>query len=154
MTPRGRLFAVLLALAASGCDAGTDHPTPAPIRAEFGILFGGQVQQRQRIPLETDRSKQTVGFRLTFGAAVSRSQRIEWQLDLPGTSRNAPDHRGRLGEGRLTRLGEAQTRAGEPRFEQVIELLPGDPLGTWNVRVLVDGNIVLDRPFLMVRADR
>ncbi len=119
----------------------------ADVHGEFGVLFGGQIQERDHIPLETDRSKQTLGFQLTFARPRDTPRTVEWRIDAPGA--RVPDHRGRLGQGRVVRVATAQTRAGAQQFEQVVNLGEAPPPGTWNVRVLVDGRIVIDRPFLL-----
>ena len=38
------------------------------------------------------------------------------------------------------------------RFDQLLPLDPGDPLGTWNIRVTFDERVVIDRPFLVYDA--
>ena len=147
----GKRAIMAVALVALGC-----HGSGAPQRgvsAEFGVIFGGEVQERQTIALETDRAKQTVGFRITSRPPFSRAHFVQWELNMPGTTHRVVDQRGRAGEGRLVRLGFGQTRPGAQYFEQVTELRSRDPLGTWNVRVLLDGLIVLDRPFLLSAKD-
>jgi hypothetical protein len=46
-------------------------------------------------------------------------------------------------------LGRAHFRAGEPVFEQALPFAPDDPLGLWNLRVLVGERVVLERPFVV-----
>jgi hypothetical protein len=40
--------------------------------------------------------------------------------------------------------------AGADRFEQLMTWLPTDVAGTYNIRILVDDEVVLDRPFRLV----
>ena len=147
----GRFIPWVIATALLCCNEKTPVPQTR-IVTEFGIFFGGQVQQREKISFETDRSQQTTGFRITLPSPATLEHRVEWQLDMPGYTRGAPDTRGRIGNGRIVRLGESRMRPGERTFDQVLELQSNDPLGTWNIRVLLDGSIILDRPFLVVRA--
>jgi hypothetical protein len=49
-------------------------------------------------------------------------------------------------------LGEAQARAGQTRFDELLPFKPGDPLGIWNVRVVVDQEVVIDRRVLVYDA--
>ena len=51
--------------------------------------------------------------------------------------------------------GKATIRAGLSRFDQVTPFEPGNPLGLWNARVVVGGELVIDRPFEVYdRAER
>lgn len=104
-------------------------------RAELGVFFGGQVQERKEIPFSVDRTKQTWGFRLTFREPLRKTAELAWEIDRPGPR----------GRGRAVELGDAKVRVGQSVFDQEIVMKPGDPLGTWNVRVLVDGEVVIDR---------
>jgi hypothetical protein len=61
--------------------------------------------------------------------------------------RGVRDAQGRRGAGRLIKADEARVGPGRQRFDQVITLAPGDPLGNWRIRAEVDGKNVLDRPF-------
>lgn len=128
MTRRRACLVLVLAL------AGCRERGPQAARAELGVFFGGQVQEREAIPFELDRGRQTQGFRVELGDTSDRAATVRWEIDRP-----AP--RG----GRVTELGQAELRAGQRRFDCEIPFKPGDPLGIWNVRVLVDDVLVLDR---------
>jgi hypothetical protein len=117
-------------------------------RAQFGIFFGGQVQEREQIPFEPSRARQVQGFRLDFRAPLERDLAIEWEINRPRTSRKRASNAAASDE-RLVQLGQAQARAGQTRFEQVLTFKPGDPLGMWNLRVVADGQLVMDRRFLV-----
>lgn len=141
---RGNAAAVLAFTVAlsSGCSR-TEEPPERLGRAAFGVFFGGQVQQRQHVPFELDPAKQTVGFRIDFSEPLKQDVKVEWALELP------PGSRGRNAAGRQDagRRGRAHARAGQERFEKVLPFEPGDPLGLWNVRVVVEGKVLIDRPF-------
>jgi hypothetical protein len=153
MKRRCALLAISLALTAlaSGCLA--PEPRRGLVeRAEFGIFFGGQVQERDEIPFTLDRGKQRTGFRIEFHEPLSHPLDVSWELDMPGTTRRGSDPRGRRGMGRIVKTGVAPAPAGEKRLEIELPLSPGDPLGTWNVRVVIAEQIVIDRPFLVYDA--
>ncbi|HEX9621436.1 MAG TPA: hypothetical protein VF989_14935 [Polyangiaceae bacterium] len=130
MSRRGWLLVVLLA-AACRDRAGSESPL---VRAELGVFFGGQVQERHAIPFEVDRARQTQGFRVELRGAGDRPVTVRWEIDRPASR----------GE-RVAELGRAELAASERRFDREIPFKPGDPLGIWNVRVLVDDVLVLDR---------
>ena len=139
-------LALFLALAAC-----RERAAPAPgvvQRAQFGIFFGGQVQEREQIPFEASRARQVQGFRLDFRAPLERDLGVEWEINRPRASQKGLHKTTASGE-RLVQLGQAQARAGQTRFEQVLPFEPGDPLGVWNIRVLVGGQLVIDRRFLV-----
>ncbi len=118
---------------------------PAP-RAQLGVFFGGQVQERDEIPFELDGARQTQGFRIDFPPAPGKSHHVRWEIDRPDS--------GRHGQGRVVSISEADVRAGQSRFDQSLPFKPGDPLGLWNIRVLVDGDIVIDREITVYDAAR
>lgn len=115
--------------------------------AEFGLFFGGQVQQLVEIPFELDVSKQRQGFRLQRKVASTSSQEVSWELSLARAGRKVADSHGRKGQLNVVRFGTSQWLAGEKRFEKELPFAIGEPLGMWNIRVVVDGQAVLDRPF-------
>jgi hypothetical protein len=135
--------AALALAAAMACERGVAASLVS--EAEFGIFFGGQVQERDEIPFELDRARQIQGIRLAFAKPLERDSIVRWELDMPGPERDAA---------RVVRLGEAGVRAGQTRFEQVVPFSPGDRLGIWNVRVIVDNELVLDRSVVVSAADR
>jgi hypothetical protein len=145
------LLVLALALVRLGCK---DRARSAGLVAEakFGIFYGGQVQRREQIPFELDRAKQQHGIRIDFAERLERSVKVAWELDMPGSSRRIRDSRGRVGKGRLVKLEEATIPAGRQRFDRLLHFQPGDPLGTWNIRVLVEQEVVIDRPFLVYDA--
>jgi hypothetical protein len=72
---------------------------------------------------------------------------------MPGNTRRARDAKGRRGAGRVVKTGQSEARAGQQRLEIELPFAPGDPLGTWNLRVTVAGEVVIDRPFLVYDPD-
>jgi hypothetical protein len=120
----------------------------ADLRAEFGIFYGGQVQERQEIPLVLDRAQQLQGFRLQRAPPPAEPLTVRWELSKPGTGRRLRSPRG-FEVPRLVQSGQAEWRAGEPVFEQALPFAAGDPTGLWNLRVVYGDRAVLDRPFLV-----
>ena len=110
-------------------------------KVTFGVFFGGQVQQRDRIEFELDTTKQTQGFRVELTPPAERARKVSWELTKPERARNRA--------GANVTAGDALLPAGQAVFEQDIEFSPGDPLGLWNIRVLLDDQLLLDRPFLV-----
>ncbi len=142
-----RAFIVLAATWALGCRR--ESSAKPKSTAQFGVFFGGQIQERTEIPFVVDRSKQTHGFRIEFSQPPTVDQPVRWELDMPASSKRVRNDRGRRGSGRLTRVGDGQARAGQKRYEQVMNFEPGDPLGVWNIRVSVGTTPVLDQSFLV-----
>ncbi|MEZ4227798.1 MAG: hypothetical protein R3B89_01460 [Polyangiaceae bacterium] len=141
MKRRGLL--VFLGLLLTGCPE--DEPKDELVeRAVFGVFFGGQVQERNEVPFEIDRRKQTQGLRVDFQRALTRDVPIRWEWDRPAPRGKRPTH-----SSRVTELGSGVAPKGSQRFETQLELAPGDPLGEWNVRLFVDDRLVLDQRFLV-----
>lgn len=140
------LGSALVLLAA--CTAPSSAAVPS-VRAEFGIFYGGQVQERDEIPLSLDAARQRQGFRLTHTPPPEQALEVRWELGKPGQGRRVPDSQGRRARPRPVQLGRAHFRAGEPVFEQALPFAPNDPPGLWNLRVLVGDRVVLERPFVV-----
>lgn len=119
---------------AAACDRPSAPALPVA-RAELGVFFGGQVQERKEIPFTLDRTKQIQGFRLTFHEPLRAPVQVRWEIDRP-----AP-----RGRGRAVELGDARARVGMQVFDQEIDMKPGDPLGTWKVRVFVGDDLTIER---------
>jgi len=155
MSPSRDMRVVLWVLLFCGWSCKPEASTPESnrVEAKFGLFFGGQIQQRLELPFELDSSRQAQGFQLMFREPVKRPTQLEWTLDYP-TTRAGP--RGPSNAPRAARIERATLPIGADRFEQSLVLRPTDVPGTYNIRVLVDGEIVMDRPFLLVehRLDR
>jgi hypothetical protein len=140
-------FVALAGLAA--CEARGNAAPHSGVRAEFGIFYGGQVQERDEIPFELDAAKQRQGFRLIASLPPKQALEVHWELGRAGRGRRVPDSQGRKARARQVQLGRAHFRPGEPVFEQVLPFAPDDPMGLWNIRVLVGDQVVIDRPFVV-----
>jgi hypothetical protein len=146
----GALLALLGPLTLAACEAQSAAATVS--HAEFGVFYGGQVQEREEIPFELDTARQRVGFRLTLSPPPREALEVRWALGSPGVGRRISDPHGRKARPRQVQMGRAHFRPGEAVFEQLTPLAPGDPLGLWNIRVQLGEQVVLDRPFLVYDA--
>ena len=138
---------VALSLWTAACSRDTPHDAAAAPDARFGVLFGGQIQQLDEIAFEVDQAKQAHGFRIDFAAPLEQPTVIEWELDMPGSTRGVRDPKGRVGRGRITRLGRLRARPEDTRIDHTLRFEPGDPLGIWNIRVVTADRVLIDRPF-------
>jgi len=112
-------------------------------QARVGVFFGGQIQQREELARVFD-DTQSQGFRIVFREPLSESKRVRWEIALPARS-GAP-------EVAVSKLGEVTVPIGQREIDQVFRFEPGDPLGLWNIRVLVDDTLVIDRAWLVFDA--
>jgi hypothetical protein len=153
---------LVLALAlSSGCERVDPQPHDLQ-RAQFGVFFGGEVQELQKIPLEPDRARQTIGIRLVFKTAPEPPLKVRWELARPRRSSQEPKTRDagapdadapiapKPSES-LVEFGDALTRPGETVLDIPLALRPGDPLGDWSVKAEIQGQQVLNRPFRVVK---
>lgn len=132
------------ALSFAACEQGQGPASAGPIQeARLGVFFGGQLQQREEVARVFDES-QSQGFRIVFREPLRESKRVRWELQLP-------PKRG-SGEVVVSKLGEVTVPAGQRQVDQVFRFEPGDPLGLWNIRVLVDESLVIDRAWLVFDA--
>jgi hypothetical protein len=148
-----RLGRWLVVLAVAFC--GSCHETPprgTVLRAEFGLFFGGQVQQLTEIPFEPDPAKQTLGFRVEFSTVVDKPLDLLWELDMPNTVPRRRSVGKKPPPARAVQSHHGQVLPGRRSFEQVVRLKPNPPLGTWNIRVRVGKQWLIDRPFLLYDA--
>ena len=130
------MWALLLA----ACwDTSSSRDARAPV-VEFGVFFGGQVQERSEIPFVLDSTRQTQGFRIQLAEPAPHDVGVQWELEMP-----APRVAGRGKT--VAKLGEVTLRAGQSRLDQRLPFEPGDPLGLYNLRVILAGELVIDRAF-------
>ncbi len=135
-----RAWLLLLALAA--CERA---PKSVVREAEFGVFFGGQVQELKAIPKQLDPARQRHGFRLVFVAPLDRDLKVSWEISLPQTDKNLP---------RPALVGEALAKAGQSQLDVPFTFRPADPLGDWHARVTVDGQVAIDRDFSVTSAPK
>ncbi|MEN9577405.1 MAG: hypothetical protein RJA70_414 [Pseudomonadota bacterium] len=136
-----------------GCDqkvnsAPISHSEARVKSAQFGVFFGGQIQERTEIPFILEGNKQQLGFRVVFDGALPSAQELHWEFSRP-TPRRQGTPAVSTPEGRTAQLSVATLAAGETRFEHLLTFVPGDPLGLWNLRVVLGTDVVIDRPFLV-----
>jgi hypothetical protein len=106
----------------------------APVSGAVGVFYGGQVQELERIEVDPLRA-QTFGFRVDLPEpSRGRDHALRWEVVRPGPA-------GR----RVTQVGELSIPAGRAQLEQALPVDLREATGLYNVRVLVDGQIVIDR---------
>jgi hypothetical protein len=139
---RRSVVALSLALCALACQGGKSDN----VEAEFGVFFGGQVQELKELPKELDPGRQQHGFRLTFRSPPAKDVAISWELSLPATGT------GDKSGPRAALLGRATAKAGQRVLDIPLAFRPTDPLGSWHAKLVVDGQVVVDRDFQVVAA--
>jgi hypothetical protein len=140
-----RVLVVAAALAltcGTGCPKREDRKD---VSARFGVLFGGQIQEREEIPLVLDRSRLSLVVRVEWAEPPQTAERVHWELAQPANPKDADG-------GSLVAYGDARARPGEPTLDVPLAFKPGDKPGPWRVRVEVEGRPVLERPFRVVPA--
>jgi len=140
---RGR--GLLLALSLIGCQAKPERD-PLVERAAFGGFFGGQIQDRKELPFELDPAKQSCGIRVDFRQPLAQPAKVSWEIARPLSEKAS---RADAGADRVTEVGEASARIGERRLDIPVLLRQGQVLGSWHVRVKVDGRTVIERDVLV-----
>jgi hypothetical protein len=150
-----------LSLYLAACTQKTEHAPELVKSARFGVFFGGQIEERREIAFELDAAKQTQGFRVEFGEPLAADVDVEWHIDEPQAPVAHAARRRRhalvppAAPSARTLSSHATIHAGETRFEHLVGFEPGDPLGTWHVKVTVAGKLAIDRPFdVYDRAER
>jgi hypothetical protein len=133
-----------LALGLAACpDAG---PEPAVERAEFGVLFGGDIQDRPVLPLRPGPAPEGLGeglaLRVTFARPLEREVEVSWEIERPAGKR-APDG----GALYAAEVGHLRAETGARRVDARFHFRPSDPPGTWRARIRVAGRVVYDRSF-------
>lgn len=131
-------------LGALGACVACQQAPESPIQeAEFGVFFGGQVQELKEIKKELDPGRQQHGFRLDFRAPLTRDLKVSWELSLPAPEKGGP---------RAALVGEVTAKAGQRRLDVPFSFRPSDPLGVWHAKVAADERVVIDRDFTVVAA--
>jgi hypothetical protein len=131
---------VTLALLGLACDRGG----PGVVQTgEFGVFFGGQVQELKEIAKELDPARQRYGFRLTFRGPLAKEVPVSWEISLPATDKSAP---------RAANVGQTAAKAGQSVLDVPLSFRPTDPLGSWHAKVMAAGVVVIDRDFQVIAA--
>jgi hypothetical protein len=85
-----------------------------------------------------------------FSEPLPSDTDVEWRVDVPKADperKKQPRSAGARAEPpRTTLAGKDLARTGETTLDHLLGFHPGDPLGVWNVRVVVRGKVVIDRP--------
>jgi hypothetical protein len=159
------VIAAALVLFSAACERkpSTDEPFGLK-RAQFGVFYGPEIQELGEIPLESDAPGKGMVIRLSFRAPPDPPRQVRWELERPRKPQpfnpgdagvKAPpsplDAGASLALDRIVQFGEVSTRPGETTLDIPLAFRPGDPLGDWSVRVTLDGNPVLNRPFRVVK---
>jgi hypothetical protein len=134
-------LALLLVVLGAGCK-GEEPGAKLVDKAAFGVFFGGQIQDRSELALELDKSQQSIGIRVDFKGPLEREVKVDWELSKPA---RAKDKKGDAGLDRVVQFGQASARVGHSRLDVPLAFRSGDPLGSWHVRVKVEGQTVIDR---------
>jgi len=107
---------------------------PAPVTGAVGLFYGGQVQELETLVLDPVRAP-TFGFKIELPTSLSgQEHEVRWEVVRPGPA-------GR----RVTQVGTLRVASGRSGIEQVLPVDLRESLGILNVRVLVDGQVVIDR---------
>lgn len=131
---------VALALLSLACD----RSAPGVVQTgEFGVFFGGQVQELKEIAKELDPARQRHGFRLTFRKPLAEDVAISWEVSLPATDKGGP---------RAANIGQTTAKAGQSVLDVPLSFRPTDPLGSWHAKVIAAGVVVIDRDFQVIAA--
>ena len=141
----GSVSRLLLGLLSLSC-RGPGDQDPLVERAAFGVFFGGQIQDRQELPFELDPTKQRSGIRIEFRAPLTRPVNVGWEIARPA---RAHADKSSAATDAIVEVGDARARPGESRLDVPLLLRPGQVLGTWHVRVKVDGRVAIDRDVLV-----
>jgi len=129
---------VALALLGLACN----RTAPGVVQSgEFGVFFGGQVQQLKEITKELDPTRQQHGFRLTFRAPLPQDIAVSWEVSLPATDKGGP---------RAAIVGQTTAKAGQSVLDVPLSFRPSDPLGAWHAKVTAAGVVVIDRDFQVI----
>ena len=127
--------ALLLSLLFVACERA---PQGVVKEAEFGVFFGGQMQELKEIPKQLDPARQRHGFRLTFNAPLERELPVAWEVSLPAPDKGGP---------RPALVGRVTAKPGISVLDVPLVFRPSDPPGAWHAKVTAGGSVVIDRDF-------
>ena len=118
-----------------GCDREISS-SDLPVKAQAGIFFGGQVQNRSEWPLILDKSRQT-----------QESAQINWEVVHPPV---LTKRHGSASGDPMSSTFTVTVPAGTERFDQLIPFSDNDRPGEWKLRVVVNGRNVLSKSINVV----
>ena len=119
---------MLLLATAGGCT------TNERITGAVGVFYGGQVQELEQLTLDPVRAP-SFGIRVEFPESARGSDHeLRWEVVRPGP----------LGR-RVTEVGELRVKGDRAALDQVLPIDLREAPGLANVRVVVDGQVVIDR---------
>lgn len=145
VSPSRRRFLKLALTGGLFASAACRSHRESPIRrAEFGVFFGGQVQERTEIPFDLDANHQTLGFVIELSSPPAAPMPLHWEVSKPSPVNHAADPMKRRVE-----LFDAVVPPGETVVSKTVKLEPGDGLGLWNIRVTLDDHLAIDRAFIV-----
>jgi len=113
------------------------------LRVEFGVPFGGDIQDRAQIPLDLETRE--LALRVTFREPLVRDRVLSWELERPSNARGSDG-----GMLFAAELGEARVGKGERSAEAKLAFRRSDPPGPWRIYARLDGRALLDRKFEVV----
>ena len=143
-----KALSLALALSLLGCPAKRETDSLVE-RVSFGVFFGGQIQDRKELPFELDPTKQRIGIRIQFKAPLTRSVPVAWEVARPLSAKSSKSD---AAVEQVVEVGDAAARVGEQELDVPLLFRQGQVLGTWRVRVKVDGRSLLDRDVLVFDA--
>ena len=141
-------LAVLAILWSAGFATACNRQAPVPtLRAQAGIFFGGQIQNRTEWPLTLDETRQTQGFRIDFGQVLQQPAHVTWDVVRPAVKPRK--HTASSNESAASSF-DVTVPTGTDRFDQLVRFNDGDRPGQWKLHVFVNGTSVLDRTIQVV----
>ncbi len=130
-----RTALVFATLALGGACAEPEPPRPS---GQFGVFYGEQVQERAELALESLREGQ-LGFLVSVPPGYEGRRVVRAKITRPGP----------LGR-RVTEHLEFGVPSGKNEFSERVSV-PSGAIGVWNVRVVIDDTLVVDRAILVRR---
>jgi hypothetical protein len=123
-----RLACGLVLMVLAGCRE-DEH-----VKGAVGVFYGGQVQELEQVTLDPVRAP-SFGIRVEFPESVrGQDHDVRWEVVRPGP----------LGR-RVTEVGELRVNGDRAALDQVLPIDLREAPGLANVRVVVDGQLVIDR---------
>jgi hypothetical protein len=128
----------LLAFVLPGCPNSREDAEIEKV--EFGVPFGGDVQDRGKIPRDLEPPE--LALRVRFRAPVARERSLSWELERPSAARASDG--GVLYE---AELGELHVPVGERQIDAKLGLRARDREGVYRLHVRLEGRVILERTF-------